>query len=117
MQLFRDMGGWIQAGWRQRQFDERAFPEVAMAALEKFPPCELGTYSDVVRAWVFDAELPINVSSKEFAQPGITVFSAERFYIEVLCWMDGTTAIHQHSFSGAFHVMAGSSIHSTYRFE
>ncbi len=31
--------------------------------------------------------------------------------------MDGTTAIHQHEFSGAFHVMHGSSIHAHYEFE
>ncbi|MGH7268811.1 MAG: hypothetical protein ACREJ3_00130, partial [Polyangiaceae bacterium] len=38
------------------------------------------------------------------------------FYIDVLFWVDGTTAIHQHGFSGAFHVMAGASLQSTYRF-
>jgi hypothetical protein len=40
-----------------------------------------------------------------------------RFYIQILFWLDGTTDIHQHEFSGAFHVMAGSSIHAQYTFE
>jgi hypothetical protein len=35
--------------------------------------------------------------------------------IEALFWVDGTTSIHQHSFSGAFQVLAGKSIHSRYR--
>jgi hypothetical protein len=31
--------------------------------------------------------------------------------------LDGTTTIHQHSFSGAFQVLEGSSLHSRYRFD
>ena len=45
------------------------------------------------------------------------VYSHPRFYIQLLFWLDGTTAIHQHEFSGAFHVMHGSSIHAHYDFE
>lgn len=45
------------------------------------------------------------------------VYQASRFYIEVLFWFSGTTAIHDHSFSGAFAVLAGSSVHSHWRFE
>ncbi|HSU68400.1 MAG TPA: hypothetical protein VLJ39_16090, partial [Tepidisphaeraceae bacterium] len=43
--------------------------------------------------------------------------SHPRFYIQLLFWMEGTTAIHQHEFSGAFHVMHGSSIHAHYEFQ
>jgi len=39
-----------------------------------------------------------------------------RFYIQILFWMEGTTDIHQHEFSGAFHVMQGSSVHSEFEF-
>jgi hypothetical protein len=39
-----------------------------------------------------------------------------RFYIDVYYWLDGTTEIHQHAFSGAFQVLLGSSIHSHYSF-
>ena len=44
-------------------------------------------------------------------------YNHSRFYIQLLFWLDGTTDIHQHEFSGAFHVMAGSSIHAHYEFE
>jgi hypothetical protein len=57
----------------------------------------------------------VDLDSK-FGQPPITVFRCERFYVDVLFWVDGTTAVHQHGFSGAFHVMHGSSLESTYRF-
>lgn len=44
------------------------------------------------------------------------LFQAPRFYIEALFWLSGTTAIHEHGFSGAFAVLAGSSVHSHWRF-
>jgi hypothetical protein len=52
-----------------------------------------------------------------FGEPEIVAYSHPRFYIQLLFWLDGTTAIHQHEFSGAFHVMHGSSIHAHYLFE
>jgi hypothetical protein len=52
-----------------------------------------------------------------FGQPPITVFSAGRFLIQVLLWMDDVMAIHQHSFSGAFLQLEGCGLHIVYRFE
>ena len=37
-------------------------------------------------------------------------------FIDVYYWLDGVTSIHQHSFTGAFQVLLGSSIHSRYSF-
>ncbi len=54
---------------------------------------------------------------RNFGQPPIQAFQCPNFFIEVLFWMDATTAIHQHRFSGAFHVLDGSSIHTEYAFE
>jgi len=45
------------------------------------------------------------------------VFGGRDFRIEVLFWVQGIPAIHQHSFSGAFHVMHGSSLQSLWEFE
>src|SRR6185312_13331463 len=53
----------------------------------------------------------------KFGNPPITVFVGSRFYIDVYYWLDGTTAVHQHGFSGAFQVLLGGSVHSHYRFE
>jgi hypothetical protein len=46
----------------------------------------------------------------------LVVFDDPRFYIQLLFWLDGTTQIHQHEFSGAFHVLAGSSLHAEFAF-
>src|SRR6266853_1534338 len=50
-------------------------------------------------------------------QPPLTVYSGRDFRIEVLFWVQGVPAIHQHSFSGAFHVMHGSSLQTLWEFE
>jgi hypothetical protein len=51
-----------------------------------------------------------------FGEPPITVYRGRDFYISALYWLDGTTSIHQHGFSGAFRVLVGSSIHAEYAF-
>ena len=53
----------------------------------------------------------------KFAEPPLSVYHGGDFDISALTWLDGTTSIHQHNFCGAFHVLAGSSIHSRYRFD
>ncbi len=76
------------------------------------------TFWDVAK-WGLTAErLPPQVDlSAKFGQPPLTVYSGRDFRIEVLFWVQGVPAIHQHSFSGAFHVMHGSSLQSLWDFE
>ena len=69
-----------------------------------------------MRDFLLSEDQPFQTDS-EFGEPEIVAYSHPRFYIQLLFWMDGTTAIHQHEFSGAFHVMHGSSIHAHYEFE
>src|SRR5580698_1434849 len=117
LDFFRDIGLTILDRWRRADFDARAFPDVASGALHDRPPSAHVDAMDVVR-WVHDAPLlvPQTDIAATFGQPPVNVFHCERFYIQVLFWLDGTTAIHQHAFSGAFHVMQGSSLESTYSF-
>lgn len=115
-EFFSGLGGAIEAAWRRRDYDERAFPEVAQQALERRPPAEALEGGDVVRALLDpDGRWPAQRVS-DFGQPPLAVFDGQRFYIEVLCWLDGTTSIHQHGFSGAFHVLGGSSVQGLYAF-
>lgn len=50
-----------------------------------------------------------------FGEPAITVYRGQGFYLEVLYWLDATTSIHQHAFSGAFQVLVGGSLHAIWR--
>jgi hypothetical protein len=53
----------------------------------------------------------------EFADPSVTVFRCPEFSIEINFWRHSTTAIHQHSFAGAFCVLSGQSIQATWSFD
>jgi hypothetical protein len=46
----------------------------------------------------------------------LTVYSAEEFRIEPLFWLHALPSIHQHGFSGAFHVMHGNTLQAGWQF-
>jgi hypothetical protein len=118
LKFFDELGREVLDRWRRVNFDHLEFAEVATSALSARLPSAHVDPMDVV-AWALanDALPPQKDSRIKFGEPAITVFRCESFYIEVLFWVDGTTAIHQHGFSGAFHVLQGSSLESVYEFE
>lgn len=113
-EFFRGLGADIKGRWRASDFDEAEFTEIATAALAGRLRSSWVSLDDVLR-WVQGAvSLPAQVDHP-FGDP-ITVFHDPRFYIDVLTWIDGTTSIHEHAFSGAFGVLQGSSLHARYTF-
>ena len=111
---FETLGAAIQSEWRAKNFRYAEFPEIADRLLRENPPHV--QYTDIIR-WILRTDsAPEQDLGSDFGQPPITLFRAPQFHIEALFWLDGTTLIHQHSFSGAFHVLAGSSIQSRYDF-
>jgi hypothetical protein len=116
MELLQRIGDRVAREWRAVGHDERAFPAIATAALQDTPPAGHVQYAEIIDALLFENRLPPQPADQSFGQPPIVVYAHPRFHVEVLCWMDATTAIHQHAFSGAFHVLAGSSVHSCYEF-
>ena len=69
--------------------------------------------------WVWDEEtLPEQVDAEaKFAQPPVTLFRGRGFYIAALFWVDAQTAIHQHSFAGAFQLVDGASLALRFGFD
>jgi len=118
MDYFERLGAAIQKEWNDRGRDLQAWPEIASRALAEARPCDHVTMRDVL-VWAVETDrLPAQADpSGTFGQPPVTVYTGSDFHIDVLFWIDGILTIHQHSFSGAFHVLAGSSVHSTYRFQ
>lgn len=118
MELFQTLGAEIERLWLDKNYDETVFPEIAANSLREAGLPEKISAWDVIDWTLNQTQLPVqqDVYGK-FADPPITIYNAPRFHIDVYFWLEGTTAIHQHSFCGAFQVLHGSSLHSWYDFE
>ena len=114
--LFEALGRTVLERWKRENFSLATFPEIAGSALDERPPAEHVDLPALMRDFLLSDEQPAQ-SDTDFGEPEIVAYHHPRFYIQLLFWMDGTTAIHQHEFSGAFHVMHGSSIHAHYEFD
>ena len=109
------LGARVQKAWDAAERDEKALPDIALDALKDFEPPEF-RLEDVSR-FILTTKTAQPARARVFSDMPINVHRGDGFYIEILIWVDGTTSIHQHSFSGAFLVLHGSSLHSAYRFE
>lgn len=117
MEEFQKLGALVEGRWKAENYSEQLFPEIAAQALaEADLPARVDPW-EIIR-WVHNSvTLPEQRDvDGRFGNPPITLFSGARFYIDIYYWLDGTTSIHQHAFTGAFQVLLGSSIHSRYSF-
>lgn len=114
--FFKELGRNVLEQWKRENFSLEKFPGIARVALEKQLPSKHVDLTKLTREFLLNDEQPLQ-SHSGFGQPEIIAFDHPKFYIQLLFWMDGTTDIHQHEFSGAFHVMHGSSIHAHYEFD
>jgi len=118
MELFQQLGAEVEALWLEKNYNEENLPAIAADALRRADlPSKLSAW-DVIAWSLKQKELPPQRDLHgNFGDPPITIYSGPRFHVDVYFWFDGTTAIHQHGFCGAFQVLLGSSIHSWYEFE
>jgi hypothetical protein len=114
---FQRLGEQIEQTWVKHSYNEDDFPQLAHDVLERESPIENVEANEIID-WVFGPiqEFRQPKNPHLFGEPPVMLFQAPRFYIEALFWLSGTTAIHEHAFSGAFSVLAGSSVHSHWRF-
>lgn len=118
MQFFEDLGSLVEHRWRDQNYDDECFPEIAAEALTTADPNKHVAPWDIIRWLNKTTQLPEQQDVVgSFGNPPITLYNGPRFYIDVYYWLDGTTTIHQHSFCGAFQVLLGSSLLSQYSFE
>jgi len=112
-----ELGREIEVQWLDAGYSEARFPEIAAAALSRFP-LEAFDPDETIRWALSTHELPHQHDpDANFGNPPLTVFSGRAFIIDLLFWVDSTTSVHQHSFSGAFRVATGSSLHRELSFE
>jgi hypothetical protein len=112
---FEKLGRTVLERWREQNFSLEVFPELTRTAIEEAPPSENIDIEELIHEFLFNDDQPFQ-SESSFGQPELIAFNDTRFYIQILFWLEGTTEIHQHEFSGAFHVMGGSSVHSEFDF-
>lgn len=118
MKIFQQLGREVEDLWRAKNYDEALFPVIAAQALRDFNLPEKVSAWDTVKWAVGETFLPEQRDlAGRFGDPPITLYNSPRFHIDIYFWLDGTTSIHQHGFCGAFQVILGSSIHSSYEFE
>lgn len=113
---FETLGLTVLERWRLQNFSLDVFPELARLALDESPPSQNVDLEELIHEFLTSDEQPFQ-SQSGFGQPELVAFTHQRFYIQMLFWLDGTTDIHQHEFSGAFHVLHGSSIHAEFLFD
>ncbi len=118
MELFDELGANIETFWRDKNYTEKIFPALTAHALKEANLPEKMNAWEVIEWTLGETVLPEQRDLRgSFGDPPITVFNSPRFHIDIYFWLQGTTAIHQHAFCGAFQVLHGSSIHSWYDFE
>jgi hypothetical protein len=118
MEIFRRLGERVDRAWGERNYDEQIFPELCVEHLESDPDLDTVPPLDIL-AWLAGrSALPAQHEiASSFGDVSLTFYDAPRFHVGALVWLDGTTAIHQHAFSGAFKILSGSSLQSVYRFD
>jgi hypothetical protein len=118
MEIFAQLGARIDEAWRARDRDDLALPEIASRALQEHALHEKVSYLDIIQWLNRTPQLPRQYGMDAvFGQPPVTVYTGDGFYIEALYWLHGTTSVHCHAFTGAFQVLAGSSIQGTWAYD
>jgi hypothetical protein len=119
MKWIEELGERIERRWRAVSYSEEAFGDLAADALAA-AECAPEFFREVTDWGLADHLIPQQIDVEAmFGQPPICLYvnPLQTFYIQALVWLDSTTSVHQHSFSGAFKVVEGQSVHARYAFE
>ena len=115
MNCFIALGERVAREWERQHCHDEVFPDIAARCMSESDILETVSFEEIARWFIRSRSLP-SQKLREFGQPPLNVYQGRDFYIELLLWLDTPTAIHQHSFSGAFGVLRGSSFQTTYEF-
>jgi hypothetical protein len=105
---FAGLGAEIDRQWCREAFHPDAFPGIAAEAA--------ASVTDIDWAGLLIQNYDRLDLSYRFSDFDLHIFASDRFRIEILHWLGGSTSIHQHAFSGAFKLLAGRSLHVEYDF-
>jgi hypothetical protein len=118
MDVFRKLGEALETRWQEQDHAAGVFPDLAAQVLQADRGLEQIDTEDILRWIARESELPPQQDPRsQFSDLAITFFETPLFFVSALVWLEGTTAVHQHCFSGAFRVLAGASLHTRYSFQ
>jgi predicted metal-dependent enzyme (double-stranded beta helix superfamily) len=109
-----ELGEAVERAYADCNYCDAALPRIAADALAKFD-LQLGFDLQEIAAFLASTTVR-QQSSQVFSDLQLTLYQRPYFYIEILIWSHATTSVHQHAFAGAFKVLQGSSLHTTFRF-
>ena len=113
-ELGQSLLGQVEVKARRESYSNSSIQRIAREALESLD-CKL-LYDP--RLWAdFIQSTSVPQGRHWFSDVPMVLARNRNLYVELLCWMSGTTDIHAHSFCGAFRVIQGSSIHTPYHFK
>ena len=97
--------------------DDLEFSKLALKEISDFNnSLSLEEFEDEIGSWLIDNNIPKQLNVYDgFGQPPVTIFNNDKFVIDLYFWIDIDTSIHSHSFSGAFKVLYGRSLHEVYK--
>lgn len=112
------LGRAIESSWSTQRFHVGAFPEISTRYLTEVEVPAALDAAAILRSVATSHHLVKQEDPRAtFGRPPITLWRSRDFFVSAIFWLDGTTAVHQHGFSGAFRVLAGGSLHAPYTFD
>ena len=111
------LGRRIDAAWRRAGFRTASFPAVAARCLSDFDVAG-GDHVTELADWIIGRRTfpaacnPFGASGP----PAFTVWSNERFFVNVYAYTTPEVVVHDHNFAGAFVNVAGRTVHCTWDF-
>lgn len=117
LEIFSVLAAEVDRRWRLVEHSENSFSKIAYECL--FQQMHLLVDYESVLEWLMGMDGVCEQSSlgNSFGQPPLTLYTDEKFRIELLFWHTGAAAIHHHTFSGAFLILQGETIHTLFNFK
>ena len=105
----------VNTRWEAVARSRAAFPALAAEALRDASLTDALTVDALIDALAAHPDLPRQVDpAGAFGEPPVTVRFEQGFALDVYFWHEPVVAVHNHSFDGAFLVLAGMSLHVDY---
>jgi hypothetical protein len=106
----------IDQTWKKDGYTKDNFSKACTNVLSDFEfDCSLEQFDKEMGEWILAGNLPTQLNVyNAFGQPPVTLFNNGQFVIDIYFWMYVDTSIHSHSFSGAFKLLYGRSVHEIF---